>query len=49
MRLLILLLLPLAVSACALPQSGPARQCISDTAICYFPGDANAPANPYAR
>jgi hypothetical protein len=50
MRLLFILLLPLAVSACALPQSsGPARECIPDTGICYFPDDPNAPTNPYAR
>jgi hypothetical protein len=49
MRLLILAMLPLVVSACALPEGRGARQCISDTAICYFPDDPNAPADPYRR
>jgi len=48
-RFFFVLLLSLAASACALPQSGPARQCIPDSAICYFPDDPNAPANPYSR
>jgi hypothetical protein len=50
MPLLSVLVLVLALSACALPESsGPARQCIPDSSICYFPDDPNAPANPYAR
>jgi len=44
------LLAALAVSACALPETkGPARVCVPDSAICYFPDDPNAPANPYSR
>lgn len=49
MRLLLSIVLLLTLAACAAPQSGGARECINDTGICYFPGDPNAPTNPYAR
>ena len=50
MRLLIALLLPLLLSACAIPQqSGGGRACIQDSGFCYFPGDADAPVDPYRR
>ncbi|MGQ0546283.1 MAG: hypothetical protein ACT4P3_13245 [Betaproteobacteria bacterium] len=50
MRLLVTIVLLLGLAACAMPQSGGGgRVCIGDTATCYFPGDPNAPADPYAR